>query len=66
MISQDNEFFWVYGHCTRHGYSWLPASTQTAPQNARSENNLGLIKVCLRRVEELSERGHKRALLFAR
>jgi hypothetical protein len=29
VISQDNEFFWVYGHCTRHGYSWLRASTQT-------------------------------------
>ncbi|MEH2552228.1 hypothetical protein V1283_008873 [Bradyrhizobium sp. AZCC 2262] len=22
-------YFWVYGHCTRHGYSWLRASTQT-------------------------------------
>jgi hypothetical protein len=29
VISQDNRFFWVYGHCTRHGNRWLRASTQT-------------------------------------
>ena len=46
---------------------WLAVSQfANAPQNARSESNLGLVKTCLLRVEELSERGHERALLLAR
>ena len=62
MISQGNGFFWVYGHLYA-SRQWLAASQHTnAPQNARFESNLGLVKACLLRADEVTKRGHETAL----